>query len=334
MSGRPRLGAVRRCRGASRPSARRAADVRAGTAACRHGATFRRPAFPGSRAGGGPPGAVGSLAAEVQRGLVRRLALVASPGARGRCRIYELALQLAPTRAARERLSLFTAGGGTARALRLGRLRGRAPATSTPPEVEPSRAATACQPWDEPGGPARGGGSSLPTPSSSCRQPAAVADPGAPVDHAGVPRRSTTSAGGRGPRRLRGRRRDRLPGQARRSRDAAGRCGRRRTSRHGRAPTSSRCRSGPLLRGELVTPDGVLFLETPIAGGARSGTVSERPLWAPATKVHGRYLSTWLACDRPACDSSAVTQIHPGPCPCVPTSHAALDIAPYEPLPS
>jgi sulfide:quinone oxidoreductase len=88
----------------------------------------------------------------------------------------------------------------------------------------------------------------------------------------------------------------------------------------------------PLLRGELVTPDGVLFLETPIAGGAGAGRVSDVPLWSPATKVQGRYLSAWLAALNPRA-TRAATNAPKGPLPLAPQRrHAALDIAPYEPL--
>ena len=88
----------------------------------------------------------------------------------------------------------------------------------------------------------------------------------------------------------------------------------------------------PILRGELVTPHGVVFLETPIHGGAGAGRVSEEPLWAPATKVHGRYLSQWLADVDPRA-TRARTVGPPGPLPLGPASrHAALSLAPYEPL--
>ena len=88
----------------------------------------------------------------------------------------------------------------------------------------------------------------------------------------------------------------------------------------------------PLLRGELVTPDGVLYLETPISGGAGAGLVSDVPLWSPATKVQGRYLSAWLAGLDPRA-THATTAGPKGPLPLAPDRrHAALGIAPYEPL--
>jgi sulfide:quinone oxidoreductase len=87
----------------------------------------------------------------------------------------------------------------------------------------------------------------------------------------------------------------------------------------------------PILRGELVTPEGVLFLEMPIHGGAGEGRVSEEPLWAPATKVHGRYLSAWLANVDPRATRARTAPR--GPLPLGPSRRrAAIGLAPYEPL--
>jgi sulfide:quinone oxidoreductase len=88
----------------------------------------------------------------------------------------------------------------------------------------------------------------------------------------------------------------------------------------------------PVLRGELVTPDGVLYLESPISGGAGPGRVSSEPLWHPATKVRGRYLSAWLAEVDPRA-TRARTDPPRGRLPLgVASSRAALALAPYEPL--
>jgi sulfide:quinone oxidoreductase len=88
----------------------------------------------------------------------------------------------------------------------------------------------------------------------------------------------------------------------------------------------------PVLRGELVTPQGVLFLETSIHGGAGEGRVSEEPLWAPATKVHGRYLSAWLANVNPRA-TRARTDNPPMPLPLgMARRRAALGLAPYDSL--
>lgn len=89
----------------------------------------------------------------------------------------------------------------------------------------------------------------------------------------------------------------------------------------------------PILRGELVTPQGVLYLEAPIHGGAGEGRVSERPLWAPATKVHGRYLSAWLTkvdprATRARTAPKGLLPLEPG------RRRAAVGLAPYEPLQS
>jgi len=87
----------------------------------------------------------------------------------------------------------------------------------------------------------------------------------------------------------------------------------------------------PILRGELVTPGGVLYLETPISGGAGPGRVSEAPLWFPPTKVQGRHISAWLAGIDPR--ASRARSVPPGSLPLRPERRsAALGLAPYEPL--
>ena len=49
-----------------------------------------------------------------------------------------------------------------------------------------------------------------------------------------------------------------------------------------------------MLRGWLLTGGAPRFFSNPIAGGAGPGVVSDEPLWAPLTKVSGRYLAPWL----------------------------------------
>jgi sulfide:quinone oxidoreductase len=50
----------------------------------------------------------------------------------------------------------------------------------------------------------------------------------------------------------------------------------------------------PVLRGWLLTGATPRFFANSIAGGAGPGEVSTQPLWTPATKVAGRYLTPWL----------------------------------------
>jgi sulfide:quinone oxidoreductase len=50
----------------------------------------------------------------------------------------------------------------------------------------------------------------------------------------------------------------------------------------------------PVLRGWLLTGATPRFFANSIAGGAGPGEVSTHPLWTPATKVAGRYLTPWL----------------------------------------
>jgi sulfide:quinone oxidoreductase len=56
----------------------------------------------------------------------------------------------------------------------------------------------------------------------------------------------------------------------------------------------------PVLRGWLLTGEAPRYFANPIAGGAGPGLVSAEPLWAPLTKVSGRYLSPWLFAHDPA----------------------------------
>lgn len=56
----------------------------------------------------------------------------------------------------------------------------------------------------------------------------------------------------------------------------------------------------PVLRGILFTGRGPRYLEAEISGGrGDTSTISETPLWSPATKVVGRFLGPYLA-SRPA----------------------------------
>jgi sulfide:quinone oxidoreductase len=288
-----------------------------------------RPAFPGEVTLGVAPGAVRSLAAEMERGLIARLSLVVSPGAAWTLPLYEVAFQLAQRDRGGARLELFTAeeaplalfGSDAAAevAARLG---------AAGIDVHPN---SYCEPAD---------GGLLVRPTEHYVQtdaivelpaPAAVPLPGLPVDHGGflnvdgfgrvadVP--DVYAAG-----------------------DATAfpvKHGGLATQQADAAATHLAARAGanvgpvpfrPVLRGELVTPDGVLFLETPIAGGGGAGTVSEHPLWEPATKVSGRYLSEWLASIDPRA-GRAMTHGPPGRLSLRPDRrHAALDVAPYEPF--
>jgi sulfide:quinone oxidoreductase len=50
----------------------------------------------------------------------------------------------------------------------------------------------------------------------------------------------------------------------------------------------------PVLRGKLITGGRDRFLRHELAGGPRTGEVSERPLWWPPSKIAGRYLAPYL----------------------------------------
>jgi sulfide:quinone oxidoreductase len=288
-----------------------------------------RPRFPGNVALGVVPGAVRSLAAEVERGLVTSVALVASPGASWTLPLYEVALQLAQRERGGARLRLFTAEAaplaifGSAVSAEVS---ARLDAAGI--EVQPN---SYCEPADRglvvrPDGRVEPADAIIELPAL-----AAVPLPGLPVDQDGFVQVDGF-------------------GQVTHAPDvyAAGdatsfpiKQGGLATQQADAVATQLAARAGadvqpvpfrPVLRGELVTPDGVLFLETPIAGGAGAGTVSEEPLWAPATKVHGRYLSAWLASVDPRAER-ATTRGPAGRLPLRPDRrHAALDVSPYEPL--
>jgi sulfide:quinone oxidoreductase len=56
----------------------------------------------------------------------------------------------------------------------------------------------------------------------------------------------------------------------------------------------------PVLRGWLLTGATPRFFTNSITGGAGPGKVSTQPLWTPATKVAGRYLTPWLGRQLPS----------------------------------
>jgi sulfide:quinone oxidoreductase len=61
----------------------------------------------------------------------------------------------------------------------------------------------------------------------------------------------------------------------------------------------------PVLRGQLLTGPRTLHLDSPIAGGAGTGTADSRAIWRPAHKVDALYLSRLLE-DEPAFASPPV----------------------------
>ena len=288
-----------------------------------------RPAFPGQLTLGAAPGAIRSLAAEMERGLVATLSLVASPGAAWTLPLYEIAFQLAQRDHEGTRLELFTAE--AAPLALFGSDAAREVAKRLDAAGIDVHANSYCVPAE---------GGLLVRPAEHYVQtdaivelpaPAAVPLPGLPVDHDGFLQVDGFGRVAEAPDVYAAGDATAFPvkhgGLATQQADAAA------THLAARAgadvePVPFR----PVLRGELVTPGGVLFLETPIAGGAGAGTVSERPLWEPATKVSGRYLSAWLASIDPRA-SSAVTQGPPGHLSLRPDRQlAALDVAPYEPF--
>jgi sulfide:quinone oxidoreductase len=279
--------------------------------------------------GADPPALVRSLVAEAQRGLVDSIALVVAPGAAWTLPVYELALHVAPAVGGASSveiltpepapLALFGAAASAAVASRLdaagvelkprsycqlvdGELVVRPGARIEPVDALVELAAPAPVPID--GLPAQAGGflevrdfgQVVGAPDVY-----AVGDAIAfPIKHGGLAAQQADAA----------------------AEHIALRAG------ADVVPSPFR----PILRGELVTPQGVLFLETPIHGGAGEGRVSEEPLWAPATKVHGRYLSEWLATVNPRA-TRARTANPPRPLPRGPASRrAALGLAPYDPL--
>jgi sulfide:quinone oxidoreductase len=288
-----------------------------------------RPAFPRHVALGAAPGAVRSLAAEMERGLVTGLALVVSPGASWTLPLYEVAFQLSQRDRADARLTIFTAEAkplavfGAAASAEVG-----ARLAAAGIEVHPN---SYCEEADRglilrPEGHFERIDAIVELPAL-----AAVPLPGLAVDHDGflqvdgfgrMPHAPDVYAAG----------------------DATSfpiKHGGLATQQADAVATHLAARAGadvepvpfrPVLRGELVTPDGVLFLETPIAGGGGAGTVSDHALWAPATKVSGRYLSPWLASVDPRA-GRAMTHGPPGRLPLPPDrQHAAIDVAPYEPF--
>jgi sulfide:quinone oxidoreductase len=287
------------------------------------------PMIPGALVlGGDPPSAVRSLVAEAQRGIIGSIALVVAPGAAWTLPAYELALQLGPAVGQNGSveiltpepapLALFGAAASQAVAQRL---------DAAGVELKPcsycqlignelvARPGARIAPVDaivELAAPAPVAIEGLP---ASARGFLEVRDFGQVVGAPDVYAVGDATA---------------FPikhgGLAAQQADTA--------SEHIALRAGADVEPGPfrpVLRGELVTPDGVLFLETPIHGGAGEGRVSAEPLWEPATKVHGRYLSAWLA----AIDPRA-TRARTAPEGRLPLGagrrRAAIGLAPYEPL--
>lgn len=86
----------------------------------------------------------------------------------------------------------------------------------------------------------------------------------------------------------------------------------------------------PILRGRLLTGDGVQTLSTVLTGGDGDGELPSHRLWAPARKVDGRYLSAFLG-------PTPGFGPHPGhidvdlPLP-APSNGTPLSLDPYSPL--
>ena len=57
-----------------------------------------------------------------------------------------------------------------------------------------------------------------------------------------------------------------------------------------------------MLRGQLITAGESVHLRHDLRGGRGEGTVSADYLWWPPHKVGGRYLSAWLAHEKPRPD--------------------------------
>ena len=150
---------------------------------------------------------------------------------------------------------------------------------------------------------------SRPTPSSRChrcRDPGSRACPRTSTASSRWTQRARTGCSGR----VRGRRRDVVPGQAGRPRHPAGRCrgggdrrGRRRAARRA-AVSPGPARPAPDRRGAALSARRAARGRRPAepAGRCRSGMrgeVSTRALWWPPGKVAGRYLAPYLATARP-----------------------------------
>jgi sulfide:quinone oxidoreductase len=294
-----------------------------------HGAALK-PMIPGAFVlGGDPPSVIRSLVAEAQRGIVASIALVVAPGAAWTLPAYELALHLGPAvghegsvkilTPEAAPLALFGAAASEAVAKRLEaadvelkprsycQLIGNELVVRPGARIEPVDAVVelaAPAPLQIPGVPAHAGGflevdrfGRLVDVPDVYAAGDAIAFP---IKHGGLAAQQADVA----------------------AKHIAMRAG------ADVVPTPFR----PILRGELVTPEGVLFLETPISGGAGAGRVSDAPLWSPATKVQGEYLSAWLARVDPRA-TRATTSAPTGPLPLGPARrNAALGLAPYEPL--
>ena len=279
--------------------------------------------------GGDPPHAIRSLVAEAQRGIVDSIALVVAPGAAWTLPVYELALQLGPAVGREgsveiltpepEPLALFGPAASAAVAERLDaadvelkvgsycQLIGNEMVVRPGGRIESVDAVVelpAPAPLRIPGLPTHAGGflevdgfGRLTGAPDIYAAGDAIAFP---IKHGGLATQQADSA----------------------AQHIAMRVGADVVAKPFR----------PILRGELVTPDDVLFLETPISGGAGAGLVSDVPLWSPPTKVQGRYVSAWLAQIDPRATSSYATA-PTGPLPLSPARRrAALGVAPYEPL--